>query len=254
MTAPGHGREKCSHAHYCNAKADASDSHQSSLLNCCLNPGDVSVQAPQLQLQSHTPRLAFCVPGFLAPLVGRPRRLAPLTSRGSGFDAVGEVVGVEDRAAADLHLPGQLVEAPASLAAAINLRSDVLVLRLERLAGLATLAATAINPAGRPRGAFPSIVQRSVFRNSHLVPVGSSSWRSFWGSRNSTYARMSPRPALAGRKVPPESSEQVIDGRRLPIRQLRIDSVAGAQCTRLFGGIAYLCERHSRVTPTHESL
>jgi hypothetical protein len=29
--------------------------------------------------------------------------------------------------------------------------------------------------------------------------------------------------------------------------------VDGAQCTRLFGGIAYLCERDSRVTTTHES-
>ena len=129
---------------------------------------------------------------------------------------------------------------------------------------------------------------------------------------------MSPRPALAGGKVPPDSSEQLIDsldqpwyvdlnripqdamvdqivpmdkvvscacdilpgdiatllfefvreppyaltddldaslqgGRRLPIRQQRIERVDGAQCTRLFGGIAYLCERNSRVTPTHES-
>ena len=124
--------------------------------------------------------------------------------------------------------------------------------------------------------------------------------------------------ALAGRKVPPDSSEQLIDGldqpwdvdlnripqdamvdqivpmdkvvscacdilpgdiatplfefvreppyaltddldaslqggRRLPIRQQRIERVDGTQCTRLFGGIAYLCERNSRVTPTHES-
>jgi hypothetical protein len=42
-------------------------------------------------------------------------------------------------------------------------------------------------------------------------------------------------------------------GRCLPIRQQRIERVDGAQATRLFGGIAYLCERHSRVTPTHES-
>jgi hypothetical protein len=42
-------------------------------------------------------------------------------------------------------------------------------------------------------------------------------------------------------------------GRRLPIRQQRIERVDGAQCTLLFGGIAYLCERNSRVTPTHES-
>jgi hypothetical protein len=46
MGAPGHGREKCSPVHSCYDKADASDSQQSALLNCCLNPGDVSVRRP----------------------------------------------------------------------------------------------------------------------------------------------------------------------------------------------------------------
>ena len=86
MGAPGHGREKCSPVPSCHDKADASDSQQSALLNCCLNPGDVSVRRPvahapagrhRLQLQSRTPRLAFWGPGFLAPLVSRPGRLAP---------------------------------------------------------------------------------------------------------------------------------------------------------------------------------
>jgi hypothetical protein len=42
-------------------------------------------------------------------------------------------------------------------------------------------------------------------------------------------------------------------GRRLPIRQQRIERVDSAQCTCLFGGIAYLRERDSQVTTTHES-
>jgi transposase len=41
MGAPGHGREKSSHVHYCCDKADASDSHQSPLLTCCLKTLEV---------------------------------------------------------------------------------------------------------------------------------------------------------------------------------------------------------------------
>ena len=36
----------------------------------------------------------------------------------------------------------------------------------------------------RARGTFPSIVQRSVFRNSHMVTVGSSSAAAFSGYRS----------------------------------------------------------------------
>ena len=45
-----------------------------------------------------------------------------------------------------------------------------------------------------------------------MVTVGSSRWRAFWGSRHSTYEQMSPHPALAERKVSPDSSEQLVDG------------------------------------------
>ncbi len=113
MGAPGHGREKCSSVHSCGDKADASDSHQSPLLNRCLNPRDVSAWEAcgarpcgrhRLQLQSRTPRLTFRGPGFIAPLVGRKRRLSALA--GGGLVAIREVVGPQDRAATDVHLPG----------------------------------------------------------------------------------------------------------------------------------------------------
>lgn len=39
---PQRGREKCAHVRHCGDKAEASDSHQSLLLNRCLNPGDMS--------------------------------------------------------------------------------------------------------------------------------------------------------------------------------------------------------------------
>ena len=102
MGAPGHGREKWAHVHSFGDKADASDSHQSPLLNCCLNPRDVSVQEAcgarpcgrhRLQLQSRPPRLAFRGPGFIAPLVGRTRRLPALAGCGGGLVAVREIVG-----------------------------------------------------------------------------------------------------------------------------------------------------------------
>ena len=38
MGALGHRREECAPVHNDGDKADASDSHQSPLLNCCLNP------------------------------------------------------------------------------------------------------------------------------------------------------------------------------------------------------------------------
>ena len=38
MGAPGHRREEGFPVRYDGDKADASDSHQSPLLNCCLNP------------------------------------------------------------------------------------------------------------------------------------------------------------------------------------------------------------------------
>jgi hypothetical protein len=60
----------------------------------------------RLQLQSRTPRLAFRGPGFIAPLVGRTRRLSALAGCGGGLVAVREVVGPQNRAAADVHLPG----------------------------------------------------------------------------------------------------------------------------------------------------
>ena len=42
-------------------------------------------------------------------------------------------------------------------------------------------------------------------------------------------------------------------GRRLPIRQKGIKRVRGTQCPGLFGRVANLCERDSRVTTAHES-
>ena len=68
------------------------------------------------------------------------------------------------------HIDGRIgVEEPLHTEPPHDLRSDLPVLRLERLAGLATLAATAMGPAGRPPGAFPSIIQRSPFRNAVIV-------------------------------------------------------------------------------------
>jgi len=67
-----------------------------------------------------------------------------------GFVAVGVVVGAQDRAAADLHLPGQPVETLPSLPSPVDVGCDLPILRHERLAGLATLAATAIAPARWP--------------------------------------------------------------------------------------------------------
>jgi hypothetical protein len=73
-----------------------------------------------------------------------------LPGRGGGFVSVGEVVGPNDRGAADLHFPGEPVESLASLSVAIDLWRNLLVRGHERLAGLTGLAAAAIDAGGRP--------------------------------------------------------------------------------------------------------
>ena len=104
----------------------------------------------RLQLQSRPPRLAFCGPGFLAPRVGRTRRLSALAGRGGGLVAVREIVGPQDRAAADLHLPGQPVEPLPGFPTAIHLRRNLLVPRHERLPRLTRPTTTSVDPARRP--------------------------------------------------------------------------------------------------------
>jgi len=44
MDAPGYGRGKYRSTHYSGDKADAGDSHQSSLLNRCINSGVFSMR------------------------------------------------------------------------------------------------------------------------------------------------------------------------------------------------------------------
>jgi hypothetical protein len=145
--------------HKCGDEADASDAHQSPLLNLCHNPVDVSAREAcdahtcgchRLQLQSCIPRLAFCCPGFLAPRIRGPCRRAALSGGRSGFVPVGIVVRPHDRGAADIHLPGQPAEALAGLPAAVDLRCNLLILRDERLAGLPWFTAAAIDAARRP--------------------------------------------------------------------------------------------------------
>ena len=60
----------------------------------------------RFQRRSQIPRLAFRVPGFVAPIVGRPSWLSALAGCDRGLVTVGEVVGPDDRTAVDLHLPG----------------------------------------------------------------------------------------------------------------------------------------------------
>ena len=72
---------------------------------------------------------------------------ATLTGGCGGRVAVREIVGPNDRAAADFHLPGQPVETLPGLPSTVNLGCDLPILRL---AGLATLAAAAIHAARRP--------------------------------------------------------------------------------------------------------
>jgi len=55
----------------------------------------------------------------------------------------------DEAAAADLHLASQPIEPLPGFPTAIHLRRNLLVTRHERLAGLATLAATSIDPARR---------------------------------------------------------------------------------------------------------
>jgi len=159
MGAPGHGRVKCAHVHSCGDTADASDPHQIPPANLCLSSGDVSAQGAydprtcgrhRLQLQSRIPRLAFCGPGFLTPPLRRPCRRAALSGRGGGFVSVGQIVGPNNRGAADLHLPGQPLESLAALSASIDLWRNLLVLGHERVAGLPWFPAAAVNTARRP--------------------------------------------------------------------------------------------------------
>jgi hypothetical protein len=82
--------------------------------------------------------------------VGRSRRRPPLAGRGGGFGSVGEVIGPNDRGAADFHLSGQPVESFSCFPTAVDLCRDLLVLGHERLAGLTGWAAAAIDAARRP--------------------------------------------------------------------------------------------------------
>ena len=143
----------------------------------------------RLQLQSRIPRLAFCGPGFLAPPVGRPCRRAALSGRGGGFVSVGEVIGPNDRGAADLHLPGQPVESLACFPAAIDLCRDLLVLGHERLARLTRLAAAAIDVCGRP---LPGAVQVESVANDLRADAERARRIEAWHSRRRR------QPALAG--------------------------------------------------------
>jgi len=102
--------------------------------------------------------------------VGRTRWLPALAGRSGGLVAVREIVGPQDHAAADPHPKGQPAESLACFPTTIDLSGDLPILRLERLAGLATLAAKAIDPAGPP---LPC-----------LVTVGSSAAASSSGYRS----------------------------------------------------------------------
>lgn len=87
-------------------------------------------------------------PRLLTPPVGWSDRRAALACGRGGFASVGKVVGANDRATANLHFPGQPVESLASLPAAIDLRCYLLILRHERLVGLPSFTAAAVDAAG----------------------------------------------------------------------------------------------------------
>lgn len=138
---PGPGRETYGPVRACGNVADASVARAS--WTTTFSTGTTASRSrpvarfrvrhrPHLQLR--IPRLALRGQGFRAPRISRTRRHSTLAGRDSSLIAVGEVVGAKDRAAADLHLPCQPVETGPCLPAAIDLRCDFPIRRLEWLA------------------------------------------------------------------------------------------------------------------------
>jgi hypothetical protein len=102
-----------------------------------------------------------CRPRFLAPYVGRTRRLSIL-ARGCGrLVTVREVVGPQDCAAADLHLASQPIAPLPGFPTAIHLRRNLLVPRDERLPRLTRPTTTSVDP-GRSVGISARVADRAA--------------------------------------------------------------------------------------------
>ena len=113
----------------------------------CLTKRAVFHAGKTLSLSACSSSGSLCL---LAPLVGRPLWQSALTGGGNRLTLIGKVVGADHRASADLHLPGQSVEALPSLPAAVNLLRQLLLLRNEWLARLPWLPTPTVNPCRRP--------------------------------------------------------------------------------------------------------
>lgn len=94
-----------------------------------------------------------------------------LAGRGDRLRPIGEVIGPQDRGAADFHFLSQALETFPGLPSSVYLRSGLVILRQLELTGAALRATTNVDAHGRP---FAGAVQvESVADNPRSNAEGS---------------------------------------------------------------------------------